>query len=72
MANALRLKDESRLQSTIEFCEKFNDAFDALNVRYKYEGQRQRKKFSEPYTHPDDWRFEVGETRSRLLCCPLL
>lgn len=60
MANALRLKKSAHLDSTIEFVEKFNDAFDALNVRYKYEGQRQRKRFSEPYTHQDDWRFEAS------------
>ena len=63
VANALNLKNDPALSSTIEFIEKLNDIFDIFNIRNNLEGSRSRNKFKEPLTSPDDWRFEVSRTR---------
>ena len=59
VANALRGKKDPSLSSTIEFVEKFNDAFDILNIRHPREGMNERNPRKEPFTSVEDPRFEV-------------
>ena len=63
VANALRMKSEEKFDSSIQFIEKVNDAFDILNIRYKDEGRRSRNKFKMVLASPLDWRFEVSGDR---------
>lgn len=59
VANALRMKHDEQLSSTIELIEKINDVFDMLNVRYAKEGQRSNNKNRRPYESTTDDRFKV-------------
>ena len=60
MANAIAMKKDDSLSSTVELINKFDRAFDILNIRYKAEGVENRNKYKMLLTSPEDWRFEVG------------
>ena len=59
MACALRQKEDPSLESTIEFIEYLNDAFDIMNIKSVREGVRHRNKFKEKLSSATDWRFQV-------------
>ena len=61
MANALRMKADPALDSTIELIENVNLIFDILNVRHKDEGKHSRNSNKDPFASQTDKRFQVRE-----------
>ena len=59
MANALELKGDDELSSTITLILKVNKAFDCLNVRSLDQDARTRNENPKAYTSADDPRLEV-------------
>ena len=59
MAKALEVLGNPEHAETAKFISLVDKFFDSLNVRRTDQGQKKLKKFLEPYTSPDDIRFEV-------------
>ena len=59
VANALELKGDEELSSTITLIRNVNKAFDCLNVRSLDQGARTRNENLKAYTSADDPRLEV-------------
>ena len=60
VANTFESVGRPGTSSTVKFIRMMDQFFDCLNVSHPLQGMQSHKPALEPYTSPDDWRFDVS------------
>ena len=60
VANAIQTNKDEKHSALLQFIEMMSNTFNILNIRQRSEGKKTRK-WKQPLTTTDDWRFEVGK-----------